>query len=177
MVHGILIWSLWAIWSPVLKIFQNFKSNIKFGGSHLTTCLLLHSCFFPVKDNYMLSPLQRSGISSEWCLHHLTFFMTAWFWAFSCPLCAGYRLRARNVAIDMGMVSLEIQVWHFFPGIVTMMGLSCALCSGSSWFYGLLVIFIVSTMYAAGEAMFRVIRFFCVVTFRPLQSLSFWAPM
>ncbi|RXH69110.1 hypothetical protein DVH24_031443 [Malus domestica] len=89
-----------------------------------------------------------------------------------CPLCAWYRLRARNMAIDMGMV------WHFFPGIVTMMGSSCALCSGSSWFFGQLVIFIISTVYATGEAIFRVIRFFCVVTFGPLQlGLSFWAPM
>ena len=54
MYHGNLIWSLWAmIWGPALKIFQNFESNFKFGGSHLNTCLLLLSCFYQVKDNYM----------------------------------------------------------------------------------------------------------------------------
>ncbi|TQD88261.1 hypothetical protein C1H46_026142 [Malus baccata] len=104
MDHGILIWSFWAIWGSVLKILQNIKSNSKFGGSHLTTCLLLLSCFSPVKDNYMLSPLQR------------------------CPLCVWYRLRARNVVFGIAVVSLDLKIWHFFPNIVTTMGSSCAPC-------------------------------------------------
>ncbi|KAB2636280.1 phenylalanine ammonia-lyase class 1-like [Pyrus ussuriensis x Pyrus communis] len=106
-------------------------------------------------------------IWSLWCLHHLTFFVTAWFWAFSCPLCAWYRLRSRNVATGIGVASLDLHIWHFFP----------APCGGFSWFCPL-VVFTISAVYATGEAMVRVIRFLCEVTFEPLQlGFSIWAPM
>ncbi|RXH95237.1 hypothetical protein DVH24_024921 [Malus domestica] len=136
MSHGNLIWSLWAmIWGFELKIFQNFESNSKFCRSHLTTCLLLFSCFFAVKDNYMLSPLQRS----------------AWSSTFRCHLCAWYQLRTRNVAFGIGVVSLDLKIWHFFPNIMTMMGLSCAPCCG---------VFTDLAAYAACEDLFRIFRFF-----------------
>ncbi|RXH87424.1 hypothetical protein DVH24_034324, partial [Malus domestica] len=80
-----------------------------------------------------------------------------------CTLCAWYRLRTRNVVIGIGVI------WHFFLGIVTVMGSSCAPCDDFSWFFYLHAVFTVLTVYTVGEAMFRVIRFFCVVTFGPLQ--------
>ncbi|CAN6547840.1 unnamed protein product [Malus baccata var. baccata] len=95
-----------------------------------------------------------------------------------CPLCAWYQLRTRNVAIGIGVVSLDLQIWHFFPIVVTMMGSSCALSGGFSKIFCPLVVFTDSAAYTASEALFKVFRFFCVVTFGPLQlGLSFWAPM
>ncbi|RXH97498.1 hypothetical protein DVH24_007844 [Malus domestica] len=84
-----------------------------------------------------------------------------WIMVFSCPLCTWYWLRTRNVAIGIDVV------WHLFLDTVTMMGLRCAPCGGSSWFFGLLAVFTVLAVYVAREAMFRVIRRFCVVTFGP----------
>ncbi|KAB2617248.1 hypothetical protein D8674_013117 [Pyrus ussuriensis x Pyrus communis] len=112
------------IWGFALKLFQNFESTIQpltpihsiFDGSHLNTYSLLYPCIYPIEDNYMLSPLQRTG----------------------------------TVATGMGMVHLDLQIWLFFIGVETKMGL------------------IISTNFAvveaAGESLFRVIRFFCVVT-------------
>ncbi|KAB2617249.1 hypothetical protein D8674_013118 [Pyrus ussuriensis x Pyrus communis] len=127
------------IWGFALKLFQNFESTIQpltpihsvFDGSHLNTYSLFYPCFYPIEDNYMLSPLQRTG----------------------------------TVATGMGMVHLDLQIWLFFIGVETKMGLSFVFYGGFSWIFCSLVI---STNFAvveaAGESLFRVIRFFCVVT-------------
>ncbi|RXI07114.1 hypothetical protein DVH24_026250 [Malus domestica] len=86
--------------------------------------------------------------------------------AFRCPLCVWYRLKARNVAFGICVVSFDLKIWHFFPNIVTTMCSSRAPCDR---------VFTNSAAFAADEDLFRIFRLFCVVTFGPLQlGLSFW---
>ncbi|KAB2597393.1 hypothetical protein D8674_000313 [Pyrus ussuriensis x Pyrus communis] len=79
----------------------------------------------------------------------------------------------RTVVTGMGMVLPDLQIWLFFTGAVTSMGLRIAIYGGFSWFSCSLV---VSTNYAVVEvceSRFRVIRFLRGVTF--WVGLGFWA--
>ena len=127
-----------------------------FGGFHLIFCLLLQ-----VKDNYMLSHLQKSGISLEWCLHHLTFLVTDWFGAFACLLCFCVHLRTGFVASGIGSVLTDQQFGLFFIGVETLMGFVVALCGDIPRFFCLPVFYIISAaIEATGDSLLTVIRFF-----------------
>ncbi|TQD91336.1 hypothetical protein C1H46_023087 [Malus baccata] len=78
------------IWGFALKLFQNFESTLqpltpihsRFGGSHLNTYSLLYLYFYPIEDNYMLSPLQRTrtvatGMGMILLDLHIWFFFTS----------------------------------------------------------------------------------------------------
>ncbi|RXH80020.1 hypothetical protein DVH24_041167 [Malus domestica] len=62
-------------------------------------------------------------------------------------VCPCLMMRARNVAFGIGVLSLDLKIWHFFPDIVTTMGLSRASCDG---------VFTNLATYAAGEDLFRI---------------------
>ncbi|RXI09325.1 hypothetical protein DVH24_033942 [Malus domestica] len=68
---------------------------------------------------------------------------------FTCLLCVCVLLRTRTVVAGMGMVLPDSQIWLFFTGVVTSMGLRIAIYKGFSWFSCSLV---VSTNYDVVEA-------------------------